>query len=318
MLSDESVFAEEAIAPETLALNAEIIARLSALPDQWSEPPHVIREKRRRGLGPFPVPPPSPRAETVTIAGPGGPLPLRIIPPPPEVRPRGVYLHMHGGGWTLGLVDGQDDRLQRIADNTRLAAVSVDYRLAPEHPYPAGPDDCEAAALWVAREGRRRFGPVLTIGGESAGAHLSVITLLRLRDRHRMRPFHAANLVAGCFDLALTPSARRWGSLKLILNTRDIETYVAHFVPRFASLADPDVSPIHADLCGLPPALFSVGTRDPLLDDTLFMAMRWRAAGNRAELAVHPGGCHVFQAFRFALAEASLARMDAFLKAATA
>jgi acetyl esterase/lipase len=77
----------------------------------------------------------------------------------------------------------------------------------------------------------------------------------------------------------------------------------------------PDISPLYADLKGLPPALFSVGTRDLLLDDTLFMASRWAAAGSRADLALWPGGCHVFHRFESGLAEQALDRIDAFIAA---
>ena len=89
----------------------------------------------------------------IEIDGPRGVVPLRIIAP--EGEPSGTFLHLHGGGWTLGESDGQDLRLQRLARETGLTVVSVDYRLAPENPYPAGPDDCEAAALWLIGEGGR-------------------------------------------------------------------------------------------------------------------------------------------------------------------
>lgn len=312
-LPDPALFRPDAIPEETRRLNAEITAKIEALPDVWSFPAHVVRDRRARGLGPFPPAPKSARAETFDIDGPRGPITLRAIAPAAGPA-RGVYMHIHGGGWTLGAADQQDPRLERIADATGLTAVSVDYRLAPEHPYPAGPDDCEVAALWLLGEGRTRFETGrLAIGGESAGAHLAVVTLLRLRDRHGLTPFHAANLVAGCFDLALTPSARRFGLEKLVLSTRDITMFVRHFLLRGGDPADPDISPLQADLAGLPPALFSVGTRDALLDDSLFMAARWSAAGNASELAVYPGGCHVFQAFPSGQTEQSLARMDRFL-----
>ncbi|MEJ1157022.1 alpha/beta hydrolase [Prosthecomicrobium sp. N25] len=314
---DPQVFAEDAVSEETRRLNAWILSTIEALPDTWSVSPAVIRDRRARGLGPFPMEPKCERAEVIEIPGPRGPVALRIIRP--LAAARGVYLHLHGGGWTLNAADQQDGRLQRIADQAGLAVVSVDYRLAPEHPYPQGPDDCEAAALWLVREARALFGTdALAIGGESAGAHLSVVTLLRLRDRHGLLPFRAANLAAGCYDLALTPSARRFGTARLVLNTRDIEMFVRHFLLHGGDRADTDVSPIHADLRGLPRALFSVGTRDALLDDSLFMAARWSAAGNAADLAVYPGGVHVFQSFPSALAEACLARMDEFLADAMA
>lgn len=309
---DSAAFDPTAVTPETRALNADILAKLAVLPDTWAFPPSVIRELRRQGRGPFPLPSPDPRATTFDIPGPRGPIELRVIRPGGVLR--GVYLHIHGGGWTFGFAGMHDPLLAAIADHARVAVVSIEYKLAPEFPYPAGPDDCEAAALWLIREAPRRFGTdALVIGGESAGAHLSVVTLLRLRDRHGLTPFRAALLTAGCYDLALTPSARRWGTEKLVLNTRDIRQFVRCFVPNGVSLTDADVSPIHADVRGLPPALFSIGTRDPLIDDSLFMAARWQAAGNHTELALWPGGCHVFQYFPSAMTDACLKRGAGFL-----
>ncbi|MEM8812699.1 MAG: alpha/beta hydrolase [Pseudomonadota bacterium] len=314
---DPRLFLESAISAETADFNENLLAQLSALPDQWSVPPRVVRQRREDGLGPFPIPPASPRAEWVEIPGAESMIRLRIVPPPEPAR--GAYLHIHGGGWTLGAAHHDDARLEAIADGTGLVAVSVEYRLAPEHPYPAGPDDCEAAALWLTENAPERFGTSrLTIGGESAGAHLSVVTLLRLRDRHGITPFSAANLTAGCYDLAMTPSARRWGPDKLILNTRDIKNFVGCFLPDGTDPAHPDISVLHADLSGMPPALFSVGTRDALLDDSLFMASRWQAAGNETEVAIFPGGCHVFQAFPLEITRQSHGAIDAFLTKHTA
>ncbi len=309
---DPALFDPSAISEEIRAQNAEIVAKLSGLGPYWTAPPALIRENRRKGIGPFPLMTPSSKAKVITIDGPGGPLPLRIIAPE---NPRGAYLHIHGGGWTIGTADEQDPWLDRLADKCGLAVVSVEYRLAPEHRFPAGPDDCEAAALWLIREAESRFGTSrLFIGGESAGAHLSALTLLRLRDRHGLNPFRGANLFAGCYDVSLTPSAANWGDEPLILNTPGVKIFADNFCGPDLDRRDPAVSPLYADLKGLPPALFSVGTRDLLLDDTLFMASRWVAAGNRADLAVWPGGAHVFIRFDSALAEQALSRIDAFIE----
>jgi acetyl esterase/lipase len=308
---DPFLFRPEAIAPETAAMNAEIRRRMMDVADIWSFPAETVRESRRQGRGPFPIPPKSPRALTDAIAGPAGPIPIRIIAP---ARPRGAYLHLHGGGWMLGQADFQDAALQRLADACGLACVSVDYRLAPEHPWPAGPDDCEAAALWLVEQGRARFGTErLFIGGESAGANLSVITLLRLRERLGRMPFSGANLIAGCYDLGLTPSARAWGQRRMILDTRDIRLFVRAYLANGEDPRDPTISPLYAELTALPPALFSVGTSEALLDDSLFMAARWQAAGCRTELKVWPGGVHVFQGFDFPLARQAAAAEEAFL-----
>jgi acetyl esterase len=310
---DPKVFLPSAIAPSTAALNAEIVAKLSSLPDLWAIPPAIARENRRKGLGPFPLPPESPHARVLVVDGPRGEIPLRIIAPP---GPSGVYLHLHGGGWMLGEARLNDAVLDRLAEACGLATVSVDYRLAPEYPYPAGPDDCEAAALWLVRESERAFGTArLLIGGESAGANLAVTTLVRLRDRHGLTPFRGANLIAGCFDLGMTPSCRRWGQRRLVLDTRDVRLFVRTYLADSRDPREPDISPLYADLDGLPPAHFSVGTMDPLLDDSLFMAARWEAAGRVARLSVWPGGVHVFQGFDLPMAHEAFATEAAFLNA---
>jgi acetyl esterase/lipase len=253
-------------------------------------------------------------AESRRIPGPAGEIRLHVLRPP-EVR--AVYLHIHGGGWTLGRPEMNDASNWPLAQQAKLAIVSVDYRLAPEHPYPAGPDDCEAAALWLLEHAGREFGSErLLVGGESAGAHLAAVTLLRLRDRHEVvSRFEGANLVYGCFDLSGTPSQRHPGYTP-VLSRKDVDDMPDYFLPKHdpEERRQPDISPLFADLAGLPPALFTVGTRDRLLDDTLFMAARWHAAGNRTELALYPEAPHGFTLFPVAMARAAHARSLRFLQ----
>jgi acetyl esterase len=310
---DPALFHADAVAAETRALNEAMVRLMADLPDWWVVGAETTRAARRRGDGPFPAPVFSARAVTRTIPGPGGhAIPLRIIAPD---NPRGVYLHIHGGGWTLGGANMQDPMLERVADGAGLAVVSVEYRLAPEHPYPAGPDDCEAAAAWLAEHAKAEFGSeALTIGGESAGGHLSAVTVLRMRDRHGYTGFRGANLVYGAFDLSMTPSQRLFGDTRLVLRTIDIVQFANAFLPAVTERRDADISPLFARLEGLCPALFSVGTADALLDDTLFMYARWLAAGNTAELAVYPGGAHGFTLFPNKLAELAEGRMIGFLR----
>jgi len=227
------------------------------------------------------------------IAGPAGPLRLRTFTPD-EVD--AVFLHIHGGGFTAGSPELTDVLSEIISKELNVAVVSVDYRLAPEHPYPAGPDDCEAAAVWLLEHAEKEFGSSrLLIGGESAGAHLSACTLLRVRDRHdAIDRFLGANLVFGVFDIANTPSQRGLSAQRDVLSPSRITFFMECFTPGMTSdeRRHPDVSPLWADLHGLVPALFSVGTEDHLVDDTLFMAARWQLAGNHTELLVYPEGPH--------------------------
>lgn len=304
------------VAAETRAFNDKLEAMLATIPSAHLVPPAVVRAGRRAGRGTFPAPTFLPEMQDLEVPGRAGPLRLRYARPPGPAR--GVYLHLHGGGWMLGAADMQDPALVALARDTGLVALSVDYRLAPEHPFPAGPDDCEDAARWLLDRGASRLDapPVFAIGGESAGAHLSVLTLLRLRDRGDLaRRFSAANLVYGAYDLSLAPSQRLWGERNLVLSRPLIDYFGGAFTSgrSLEERRDPAISPLYADLRGLVPALFSVGTLDPLLDDSLFMHARWQAAGNPAELRVWPDGVHGFNGFDITLARLADAAMHAWL-----
>ena len=305
------VFDPTSIDSETAELNAKIEKELSALPPIYTFQPQDLRIARAAGnsiWGPIRH---VAEAEDRTIAGPAGDIRLRVFVPDTV---NAVYLHLHGGGFMLGRADYFDEALSAIAQKCQVAVVSVDYRLAPENPHPAGPDDCEAAALWLVENCRAQFGSeALVIGGESAGGNLAAVTLLRLRDRHGFSGFCGAVLTYGVYDLSMTPSARNWGERKLILTTNLIRWFNENYVPS-GNHTDPDISPLYADLSGMPPALFTVGTLDPLIDDTLFMQMRWLAAGSPAELAIYPGGIHAFDAFPIALARQANARIRAFIR----
>jgi acetyl esterase len=313
-----AVAEDSAVLAETRAFNAELERQLVARPSMHTVPVEVARRQRREGTGVFPAPVFRPeRAREITIDGRSGAIGLRVIAP--EAEALGAYLHIHGGGWALSAADLQDPLLVELADATGLCAVSIDYRLAPEHPYPAAPEDCEDAALWLLRDGLRELDvpPVATIGGDSAGGHLSAVTLLRLRDRHAITgAFAAANLIYGAFDLSMTPSQRNWGERNLILSTPILHYFGDMFLPGLGvdGRRDPDVSPLYADLRDMPPALFTVGTLDPLLDDSLFMAARWRAAGAHAELRLWPEAIHGFNAFPLKVTAAARAEQYAFLR----
>jgi acetyl esterase len=303
---------------ETRAFNAELERLLATMPSVHTLAPEQTRLARREGRGIYPAPVFEPNARTLQIEGPGGPLRLRMIAP--ERDPTGVFLHIHGGGWTLGENDMQDPRLNRLARETGLAVVSVGYRLAPEHPYPAAPDDCEAAALWLlGEEGRATVGVSgpFALGGDSAGGQLAVVTLLRLRDRHGITgAFSAAVLQYGAFDLSMTPSQRLWGERNLVLSEPIIRWFTQQFLPTHGpeQRRDPDISPLFAELSDMPPAIFTVGTEDPLLDDTLFMEARWRAAGHATELRIWPEAPHGFVSLPMTVADAALSAEHDFLR----
>ena len=311
-----ALFRPDAVADDTARMNEAMVALMTPLPEWWNIGAETTREGRRQGRGPFPAPVFSPRARTITITGrDGNEIPLRVIAPD---QPRGVYLHIHGGGWVLGSATQQDPMLEKIADTTGLAVVSVEYRLAPEDPFPAGPNDCESAAAWLVQNAKTEFGSdILTIGGESAGGHLAGLTVLRMRDRYGYTGFRGANYVYGVFDLSMTPSQRMFGNRRLVLRTIDMQQFYNAFLPTVTDRRVAEISPLYADLRGLCPGLFSVGTLDALLDDTLFMHARYVAAGNETELAIYPGGAHGFTLFPNRLADEAAARSQEFLRKVT-
>ncbi|MBD2576415.1 alpha/beta hydrolase [Oscillatoria sp. FACHB-1406] len=286
--------------------------KIPALPTDRQERAGAMREALRKAPV---VSKPLPVGETRRISTPDGELNLRVLIPS-EVR--GVYLDIHGGGWVLGDATLGERLNWEMAQAAKVATVSVDYRLAPEYPYPAAVEDCVNAALWLADNAIAEFGTnCLTIGGESAGAYLAVMTLLQLRDRYNLLPFKAANLIYGIYDLGGTPSCRRGNPAREFdLTPEAMQWYINCFLPEvaIASRREPQYSPLYADLRGMPPAFLTASRSDILLDDTLFMASRWAAAGSSAEVALYPELTHGFTLQPLALAKTATARSQHFIR----
>lgn len=295
--------------PDAVAFNGALVEGMRDA--GWTFPPASVGQLRDLiRLGPAER---SPRARALTVpASADGPaIPLRVLASP---QPTGVYVHCHAGGWTIGEVDTQDPRLERIAAASGMTAVSIDYRRAPEHPYPAPLDDCERAARWLLANAERELSAParFVIGGESAGANLALCTLLRLARERPGGGFAGVNLLYGNYDLSMTPSQLAAGE-DLLISRRSLEWFYDQYVPDHARRRDPDVSPLYADLSGLPPTLLSVGSADSLLDDTTFLACRMLAAGVACELQIVPGGEHGFDGAPVAVCNEAVARIDRFL-----
>ena len=224
----------------------------------------------------------------------------------PQGRPPGaVLLEIHGGGFYLGSAAGSDVKNRRLADALGIAIVSVEHRLAPENPWPAAPDDCETAALWLLEHAEDRFGTTrIAVSGFSSGATLAVATLLRLRGRGGPA-IAGAVLEFGTYDLsAQTPAG------PLIADEYFLEAYAGTAPDR----THPDISPVFADLSGLPPVLIVIGSADILLEDNLAMAARLSAADVDVELRIYPEAPHGFTGHPTPMADAAREHIDSWLR----
>ncbi|MFF3750602.1 alpha/beta hydrolase [Streptomyces sp. NPDC002018] len=256
--------------------------------------------------------------EDITVPGPGGDLRLRVFVPDGPVR--GVFLRLHGGGWAAGTPEDDESFNDRIARHCRVAVVSPEYRLVPEAGIADQIEDCLAAARWAAAQARDRFGTdSLLIGGISAGGHLAATVTLRLRDADEpaFALLDGALLDCGAYDLSFTPSVRAADDTTLVLPRTWLDGLTALGLPGLDTAArkDPALSPLYADLTGLPPALFTVGALDPLRDDSVFLSALWRLAGNRADLDIWPEAAHAFTNMGTPLAEAAFRRTTSWIDA---
>ncbi|MEU3456935.1 alpha/beta hydrolase [Micromonospora sp. NPDC006766] len=228
------------------------------------------------------------------LPGPGGPLPVRIHRPAGD-GPLPTLVYFFGGGWTLGSVDTADGICRRLANATPCQTVTVGYRLAPEHRFPAAVDDCHAALRWLAGHAEEfRIDPArLAVGGDSAGGNLAAaVTLLARADEG---PRLAAQL------LVYPNTDQRPGpgpaddEDALLFNRHSVAWYRRHYLADPADAAHPLASPLLAEeLSGLPPALVITAEHDPLRDEGERYAARLREAGVPTEATRYDGMIHGF------------------------
>lgn len=217
----------------------------------------------------------------VSIPGPGGALRARRYVPVGLAAPSAGLVFFHGGGWVAGDLDTHDALCRILAIEGRLRVIAVDYRLAPEHPFPAAVDDAIAAFRWVAREAESLgIDPAkIAVGGDSAGGNLSAVVGLRTREDAR-KPALAALLYPAVDATCASASHRELGE-GFYLTEKTITWYRDHYLGKDAAKrVDPDASPLfEPDLAGAPPSLVVTAAFDPLRDEAIAYAARLREAG---------------------------------------
>lgn len=208
-------------------------------------------------------------------------------------RPLPVLLYLHGGGWVTGTPEGYDSLCSRLAEDAGCLVLSLEYRLAPEHPFPAAPDDVRDTWRWLrGQAGALRFDAArMAVGGDSAGGNLSIVLCNELPAEEA--PILQVLLYPGTNMAEAAPSRTRFAS-GYYLSTELVDWFERHYVPDPAQRRNPRVSPLLAPTLGRVPALLVIAGLDPLCDEGRAYGERLRAAGVAVETYEVPGMVHGF------------------------
>jgi acetyl esterase len=222
-----------------------------------------------------------------------GEMPARLYVPAGDSH--ALVVHLHGGGWTIGSIETHDRLCRRLAVGAQVRVLSVEYRLAPEHPGPASIDDAVEVLTWVAQRPASLGEPVQTVAvsGDSAGGTLATLACLRLRDADPAALPAAQILLSPNTDLAADTDSIREKGQGFMPDARLVRWFNSHWVSDPARWSDPGVSPLRApDLTGLPPALVVTAEHDPLRDEAEHYAQRLAQAGVTTTLRRELGLVH--------------------------
>ena len=280
----------------------EGVAELLALINMPAGPPSVEALRTRSPIvaelkgSPEPVH----TVEDLSIEGPGGDLALRLYHPGGAARPLLVYLH--GGGWVIGDLEIQDGLCRNLANRAGSAVLSVDYRLAPEHPYPAALDDAWAALEWAAANAERLNVDAgrLGIAGDSAGGNLAAAAAVRARDRGAPS-LRVCVVLCGVTDCRTDDRSMMELADGYFVTRERMAWYWEQYAPAGIDRTAGELSPLRADLTGLPPTVVVTAGLDPLRDQGVDFARACCAAGVDTALIHRPGTIHGFLGFPAAL-----------------
>lgn len=233
----------------------------------------------------------------VVMPGPGGDIALRLFDARATRGPGPVMVFYHGGGFAVGSIDMHAGLAAEIARALDLPVVSVEYRLAPEHPWPAAPDDAEAAARWIAENGAAfdRDFTSLVLCGDSAGGNLAIVTSLALRDSAAALPVIMQVAIYPVVDFEGGTESRRLFADGYGLEPENMALYDQHYAPDIAHWR---ASPLRADQTGMPPTLVVTASLDPLRDEGRAYAGATIAAGVPTTFHEFEGTIHGFAIYR--------------------
>jgi acetyl esterase len=262
------------------------------------------------------------RVQNLRIPGPAGEIPIRVYSPEGRGQ-HPVLVFFHGGGFVICDLDSHDGLCRALTNSARCLVVSIDYRLAPEARFPAGPEDCYAATCWVGEHAAELGGDParIAVGGDSAGGNLTAVTALQVRDRGGPALCHQL-LIYPVTDHAFDTESYRDNAEGYLLSREMMRWFWGHYLEKDTHGADPLASPLRApDLAGLPPAHVVTAEFDPLRDEGEAYAARLSQAGVVVDAVRYDGMFHGFMSMfelldqgKKALAVASERLRDAFAR----
>ena len=282
-----------------MALDPQMKALLDQMAAANLQPFHKLtpQEARAARRAPQGEPEAVAHVEDRTIPGPGGEIPVRIYVPKGN-GPFGVLVYFHGGGWVVGNIEMTDQPCRMLTNAGRCVTISVDYRLAPEHKFPAGPEDCYAATKWAADNAAALNCDAarIAVGGTSAGATLAAAVALMARDRGGPRVAYQLLVYPATTSALDTPSHREFAKDSYyILSRADMEWFWGHYLGSEADRNNPYACPAYATtLRGVAPAFVITAEYDPLRDEGEAYAARLREEGVQVVLRRYDGVTHGF------------------------
>jgi len=265
------------------------------MPPLSALPPEVIRQGIALQYADMPAGEPVARVENRTIPGPAGEIPVRIYTPEGE-GPFPILVFFHGGGWVICTLDTHDAPCRSLANGAGCVVVSIDYRLAPEHKFPAAPEDCYAATLWVAEHAAELNGDAtrIALGGDSAGGNLAAVVAQMVRDKGGPHLTFQL-LIYPATDFTAQTLSKTENATGYFLTTDDMDWFEGHYLQSKEEKLDPMASPLLArDLSNLPPALVITAEYDPLRDEGEQYGQHLQEAGVPAIVRRYDGLIHGF------------------------
>jgi acetyl esterase len=282
-----------------MSLDVATTQLLSQMAATGGKPLHEMTPEEARGFGAAlaDLAGPAPRMARVEehrVQRDGADALVRLLIPPAHVQ--GAIVYYHGGGWVLGNINESDTMARKLAERTSCAVALVEYRLAPEHRYPAAVDDSYAALCWVGEHLQELAGRdvPLIVAGDSAGGNLAAVVAQRARDRGGPA-ISLQVLIYPVTDADFARPSYTDPENQLLLTREAMVWFWDHYLPDADRRREPDASPLHAaDLSGLPPAVVLTAEHDVLRDEGEEYAARLAAAGVPVEVKRHPGQTHGF------------------------